>query len=72
LARRTEIESAKQFTKGIAQVERKSLASAINMAVKMFVSVLSDRSTDSAVCEQEMFFVRYVEDGRPIVIFMFI
>ena len=31
------------------------------------VPVLSVGSTDSAVCEQEMFFVRYVEDGMPIV-----
>ena len=60
-------ESAKQFTKAIAEVERKSLASAINTA--KFVSVLSDGSTDSAVCEQEMFFLRYVEDGMPIVKF---
>lgn len=60
-------DSAKQFTKAIAQVERKSLASAINTA--KFVSVMSDGSTESAVCEQEMFFVRYAEDGRPIVKF---
>ena len=38
-------ESAKEFAKAIAQVERKSLASAINTA--NFVSVLSDGSTDS-------------------------
>ena len=60
-------ESAKEFTKAIAQVERKSLASAVKTA--KFVSVLSDGSTDSAVCEQEMFFLRYVEDGMPVVKF---
>lgn len=47
-------ESAKEFTKAIVQVERKSLASAVKTA--KFVSVLSDGSTNSAVCEQEMFF----------------
>ena len=60
-------ESAKEFTKAIAQVERKSLASAVKTA--KFVSVLSDGSTNSAVCEQEMFFLRYVEDGMPVVKF---
>ena len=60
-------ESAKEFTKATAQVERKSLASAVKTA--KFVSVLSDGSTDSAVCEQEMFFLRYVEDGMPVVKF---
>ena len=38
-------ESAKEFTKAITQVERKSLAPTINTA--KFVSVLSDGSTDS-------------------------
>lgn len=51
--------TAKEFTKAIAQVERTSLASA----------VLTDGSTDSAVCEQEMFFLKYVEDGMPVVKF---
>ena len=60
-------ESAKEFTKAIAQVERRSLASAVKTA--KFVSVLTDGSTDSAVCEQEMFFLRYVEDGMPVVKF---
>ena len=54
------------LTKAIAQVERKSLASAVKTA--KFVAVLSDGSTDSAVCEQEMFFLRYV-DGIPVVKF---
>ena len=60
-------ESAKKFTKATAQVERKSLASAVKTA--KFVSVLSDGSTNSALCEQKMFFLRYIEDGMPVVKF---
>ena len=54
--------SATHFMKAIAQVERKSLASAVKTA--KFVSVLSDGSTDSAVCEQEMFFLRWHAHGK--------
>ena len=50
------------FTLFIAQVERDTLAKAIDK--DQFVAVLSDGSTDSSVREQELFYIRYVDNGN--------
>lgn len=61
-------ESAKEFFKHISEVEREKLANDIKTA--NFISVLSDGSTDSAIKEQELFYVRYVINGVPNVKFV--
>ncbi|KAK2153405.1 hypothetical protein LSH36_298g02069 [Paralvinella palmiformis] len=49
-------ESAKVFTQAIAHVARAEVAAEVEAA--KFVSILSDGSTDSAIKEQEMFYIR--------------
>ena len=61
-------QSAKEFTKYIANTERQKLADHVRNA--KFISILSDGSTDSSVQEQEMFYIRYVDGGVPHVKFM--
>jgi hypothetical protein len=61
-------ESAKELSRHISEVEREKLRDDIKMA--SFISVLSDGSTDSAVKEQELFYVRYVINGVPNVKFI--
>lgn len=46
---------ARVFIKHVAEFERKTLQSKI--AAVRFLSIMSDRSTDTAVMEQEMFCV---------------
>ena len=61
-------ESAKVFTQAIAHVARAEVAAEVEAA--KFVSILSDGSTDSAIKEQEMFYIRYVINGQPKVKFL--
>ena len=55
-------EEEREFVDIIAQVEENKLREAIKSA--RFVSITCDGSTDSAVIEEEMVFVRYREQGE--------
>ena len=59
---------AATFTHYIAETVKKDFANKLWQA-KMF-SVLNDSSTDISVTDEELVYVRYLEDGRPITKFL--
>ena len=59
--------SAKEFVNANAEVERQRLTSDVKAA--KFVAFLGDGFKDSSVNEQEMFYVRFVQDGVPMEVF---
>lgn len=59
---------AATFTHYIAETLKKDFANKLQQA-KMF-SVLNDSSTDISVTNEELVYVRYLEDGRPVTKFL--
>ena len=59
----------KTFISYIAQVEKGKIQSAVSDS--RFMSILSDRSTDSGIAEQEAVYIRYVnKKGRSVCHFV--
>ena len=54
--------SCREFVSIIAQVEAEKLKQSVRDA--RFISIMCDGSTDSAVVEEEMIFVRYIDRGE--------
>lgn len=54
--------SAKEFMFHIAEAKRQKLKD--TLATTEFLSVMSDSSTDSAVLEEELVYVRWQQQGR--------
>ena len=59
---------AATFTHYIAETVEKDFANKLRQA-KMF-SVLNDSSTDISVTDEELVYVRYLEDGKPVTKFL--
>ena len=59
---------AATFTHFIAETVKEDFANKLRQA-RMF-SVLSDSSTDVSITDEELIYVRYLEDGRPVTKFL--
>ena len=56
------------FAHFIAEIVKEDLASKLRQVE--FFSVLNDSSTDVSVTDEELVYVRYLEDGRPVTKFL--